>query len=136
MINLINTRLKTSKLTEQYLDELQNVLGLSTKAAIARIAIGLSLNSENNPLNDPRFNGNDQSGFEFQRQTLLGEHDNIYKALITQSIGTTLTDEEYFPRAIYCHIEQGMHLLSSEYKHHGNRNKLYTFLLDLCQDGE
>ena len=132
MIILINTRLKTSKKTEQYLDELQNVLGLSTKAAIARIAIGLSLNSNNNPLEDSRFNGSDQTGFEFQRQSLFGEHDSLYKALMTQVLGKELTDEEFFPRMVYCHLEQGVHLLASEYKHHGNRSKLYTYLLNQC----
>ena len=63
---MINTRLRTSKKTEQHLEELQKVLGLSTKAAIARIAIGLSLNSGNNPLEDTRFNIQDQTGFEIQ----------------------------------------------------------------------
>ncbi len=132
MIKLINTRLKTSKKTDQYLEELHSVLGLTTKAAIARIAIGLSLNSNNNPLVDSRFNGTDQTGFEFQRQTLFGEYDALYKALITESLGEVLTDEEFFPRAVYCHLEQGIYLLVAEYKHHGNRSKLYTYLLNQC----
>ena len=132
MIILINNRLKTSKKTEQYLDELQNVLGLSTKAAISRIAIGLSLNSNNNPLDDSRFNGSDQTGFEFQRYTLFGEYESLYKALMTQALGKEITDEEFFPRIVYCHLEQGIYLLFSEYKHQGNRSKLYTYLLNQC----
>ena len=129
---MINTRLRTSKKTEQHLEELQNVLGLSTKAAIARIAIGLSLTSDNNPLEDPRFNSQDQTGFEFQRPTLLGEYDGLYKAMITQLLERELSDEEFFPRAVYCHLEQGIHLLLAEYKHHGNKAKLYTYLLNQC----
>ncbi|MDO4925601.1 MAG: DndE family protein [Turicibacter sp.] len=129
---MINTRLRTSKKTEQHLEELQKVLGLSTKAAIARIAIGLSLNSNNNPLEDTRFNSQDQTGFEFQRHTLFGEYDALYKAMITQTLGKQLSDEEFFPRAVYCHLEQGVYLLFSEYKHHGNRSKLYTYLLNQC----
>lgn len=129
---MINTRLRTSKKTEQHLEELQKLLGLSTKAAIARIAIAFSLKSNNNPLEDPRFNIQDQTGFEFQRHTLLGEHDVLYKAMLTQSLGRALSDEEFFPRAVYCHLEQGVHLLLAEYKHHGNKAKLYTYLLNQC----
>ena len=117
MIILINNRLKTSKKTEQYLDELQNVLGLSTKAAIARIAIGLSLNSNNNPLDDSRFNGSDQTGFEFQRYTLFGEYESLYKALMTQALGKEITDEEFFPRIVYYSLNINIREIDQSYTH-------------------
>lgn len=122
-------RLKTSRNVDVKLEDIKRVAKFSTKAAIARIAIGLSLKDKE----DPRLQLNnvvaDSSGFEFQRHTLTGDNDDLFKILLSQHIEKQLSDEEFFPELINAHIERGINILHSELKMAGNREKFIKFLL-------
>jgi DNA sulfur modification protein DndE len=123
------TRLKTSKNVDEKLDEIKRVAKFSTKAAIARIAIGLSLRVEEDPREQLVNIVADASGFEFQRHTLTGDYDDLYKILIAQHLGRQITDEEFFPEMFNAHLERGINMLYAELKMAGNREKLIKFLL-------
>lgn len=127
----MNTRLKTSKNIEQKLNELHASLKFSSKAAVARIAIGLSLKDVNDPRTQLEHLVSDTSGFEFQRHTLTGDFDEIYKIMILQHINTEIDEDSYFPSLVNAHIERGINFLYSEYKMAGNREKLMIYLLGI-----
>lgn len=119
-------RLRTSKATAERLKLLQNTTGL-TPNILSRIAVSLSLR-ESNVLT---FAGiKDQGGLEFNRNTLTGANDYIFKALITQYAGREITDEEYFPDLFYAHLERGSKLLENEYLYAGNYQKLIFNLVE------
>jgi len=122
-------RLKTTKKTATSLKYLHNVTGLTPNILI-RIAISLSLLDPKEPENvHPESNG-----LEFNRNTLTGEHDYFYKALIRQHAKREIPEEEYFPRIFNNHLTRGVELLEQEYKHAGNFNKLLINLLKLSED--
>jgi DNA sulfur modification protein DndE len=120
----MNFRLKTSKKTEESLKQLQINLNL-TPNIIARLAVALSLR-EPSPVGAEKI---DTGGIEFNRNTLTGEHDYLFKALIAQHCGRQITDEEYFPGLFNAHLERGIRYLMNEYKHAGNHEKLIKSLI-------
>ncbi|AMO86776.1 DNA sulfur modification protein DndE [Solibacillus isronensis B3W22] len=119
----MNFRLKTSKGTEEILKSLQNSTGL-TWNILSRIAVAMSLNDPTIPAEVP-----DTSGIEIHRNTMTGEHDYVYKAIIRQHAGYHVPEEEYFPDLFNRHIERGIRMLEGEYKLFGNYDKLLTNLL-------
>ncbi len=125
----MNIRLRTSKNTDIKLNELSKSLKLPSKASIARIAIGLSLKEETDPRTDLNHIIADSNGFEFFRHTLTGNKDVLYKLMIVQHLGETITEDEYFPGLFNAHLERGINLLHAEYKMAGNRVKLIKYLL-------
>jgi len=122
-------RLRTSERTDQYMETMQKTLKFSTKAALARIAIGYSVKQPKDPMKDEQFNNNDVNGFEFQRPTLTGDDDDFFKAMVIQKANKPLSDEEYYPTYLKAHLERGMYLLYSEYKYLGSKDKFIEFLL-------
>lgn len=124
-----NTRLKTSKRTASKIDEIHRVLKLSSKAAIARIAIGLSLQDPSDPRVDYESVLDDNSGFELQRSTLFGNFEGIYRALLAEHLYSNVSESEYFPNLIKAHIERGIYLLYSEFRMAGNKDNLISHLL-------
>ena len=106
------TKLKISKEMSEYLDYLSNKLGLR-RNIVCRLAVGRSLD-ELNSIKD--FKSKNSSGFEFNRYTLTGESDDIFKALIIQHERQNLTDDQYFLKFLRNHIERGIELLYEEYK--------------------
>ena len=106
------TKLKISEEMSEYLDYLSNKLGLR-RNIICRLAVGRSL-AEVKSVKD--FKPKNSSGFEFNRYTLTGESDSIFKALINQHEGRKLTDDQYFPKFLRNHIERGVVLLYEEYE--------------------
>lgn len=118
-------RLRTSKATAERLKSLQNTTGL-TPNILCRIAVSLSLReSSKTSITDIK----DQGGLEFNRNTLTGIYDYIFKALITQFEGREVNDEEYFPDLFLAHLELGVKLLENEYVYAGNYEKLVFNLL-------
>jgi len=106
------TKLKISKEGSEYLDYLSNKLNLR-RNIICRLAVGRSLD-ELKSVKD--FRPKNSSGFEFNRYTLTGEFDEIFKALINQHEGRKLTDDQYFSSFLRNHIERGVVLLYEEYE--------------------
>lgn len=80
---------------------------------MCRLAIGRSLTErESVETISPR----DSNGYEFNRYTLTGEYDGIFKALIIQHEGKKMHDAEYFTKYLRNHIERGIGLLCYEYE--------------------
>ena len=100
-----------------------------TPNILARIAIGLSLRNPN-PIEPTQ--EVDSMGLEFNRATLTGEFDSLFKALISQHAKHQLEDSDYFPTYINLHIERGTPLLSEEYNYAGNYEK---FIVGLTRMG-
>ena len=94
------------------LDYLSKKLGIR-RNIVCRLAVGRSF-AELNSVKD--FKPKDSSGFEFNRYTLTGESDDIFKALIIQHERRKLTDDQYFLKFLRNHIERGIELLYDEYK--------------------
>ncbi len=117
-------RMRTSAKTMHILKDLQIKTRLAPNI-LARLAIGLSL-QDLDPIDDLEV---DNSGLEFNRHTLTGEHDVVYKALISQHCRRHLNDDEYFPEYIKKHLDRGALKLSNKYEYAGNAEK---FLTTLC----
>ena len=126
----MNYRLKTSKKCQLTLEELKTCTNI-TPNILCRYAICLSI-LEDKPVDLEKVK--DSTGQEFNRQILVGQYDAIFKALIIQKTGMSLSDEDYFPTYIKAHIERGVELLKNNYDLAGNKDK---FLINLIksQDG-
>lgn len=123
----MNFRLRTSRYVEKQLKQLQASTQL-TPNILARLAVALSLRDPN-PVSTEL---SDQNGLEFNRNTLTGQYDEIFKALMAQHMGRSITDSEYFPQLFNAHLERGVRYLVNEYKHAGNYDK---FLINLFHLG-
>jgi len=106
------SKLKISKETSKRLDYLSNKLGLR-RNIVCRLAIGRSLAEKESVRN---IKPKDSSGYEFNRYTLTGEYDEIFKALIIQHENKKLRDNEYFSKYLRNHLERGVNLLYEEYE--------------------
>lgn len=119
-------KLKTSKETMQIFNELGNAIHLQP-FALCKLAIALSLRSSE------KFNIDewqlDTEGLELNRQTITGEYDDLFKALIISNAACYISDEQYFPKYLKAHIDRGAKYLYGEYKY-SNAN-FYQHLLDI-----
>ncbi|MFC0015085.1 MULTISPECIES: DNA sulfur modification protein DndE [Allobacillus] len=122
----MNFRLRTSSETGEKLKSLQASTKL-TPNILSRLAVSLSLKIEEEPQNEI----NDTSGLEFNRNTLTGEYDYVYKALVTQHMKKEISDEEFFPDLFNAHLERGISLLENEYRHAGNADRFVSNLLKI-----
>lgn len=125
----MNFRLRTTTQTATILKSLHSSTGL-TPNILSRISISLSLLDPTQP--EPVTP--ESSGIEFNRNTLTGEFDYVYKALIKQHAGKDVPEEEYFPGLFNAHLERGVKLLEIEYKHAGNYQKLLNILIKISED--
>ena len=101
-----------------------NVQGLHP-FALAKIAIALSVRK--GELSPKDFKTN-TDGLELNRQTIFGEYDILFKALITMGSGKELSDEDFFPKHTKAHLDRGAKLLSNEMRYGMN---FYENLLTL-----
>ena len=122
-------RLRTSGQTANILKELQSKTKL-TPNILARLAISMSLLDptpiDATPLENP-------NGVEFNRHTLTGSHDLIYKIMLSQHAGRHLTDEEYFPTYFNSHLDRGAPKLKNECDYAGNAEKFLVTLSKLSE---
>ncbi|MED4057783.1 DNA sulfur modification protein DndE [Niallia taxi] len=121
----MSNRLKISKETSDKIIELQAPTNF-TRNILVRLAIGLSLQDPSMP---KIIKDKSSGGLDIDRFILTGEYDLVYKTLITQHAKMKLTDEEYFPDWFNAHLDRGIALLESEYKHAGNAEKFMINLL-------
>ena len=119
-------KLRTSKNTMLIFEELSNSLHLQP-FALCKLSIALSLYSES-PLCSEDFN-KDNDGLELNRQTITGEYDDLFKALIISHTGVNLSDDEYFPKYLKAHIDRGSQLLITEFKY--SNGNFYKHLIAL-----
>lgn len=111
-------KLKTAKRTQEIFEE----IGRSTYLkpyTLVKHAIAWSL-KDGGPID--KFNY-DSNGLELNRQTITGELDIYFKALMEQVEARHLTEDEYFPKYVKAHIDRGAILLESRMKHAGNLDK-------------
>ncbi len=127
----MNGRLTTSLDVEKKIIELQKLLKLSTKASVMRIAIGLSLKSNIDPRIDYPEKENDHGGATYQRTTITGEYDELYRALMIEQIKEKLNDNELFPELYNSHISRGVELLYDEYQLRGSYDKVLDSMFRL-----
>lgn len=106
------SKVKLSKDTSEKLIMLTSRLGFKSRFVICRLAIGRSLR-EGKSVRSYQISDND--GIEFNRSTLTGDGDLLFKALIVQLEQKRMTDEEYFSSYLRKHIERGVDLLHGEY---------------------
>ena len=119
-------KLRTSKETMDIFSSLNAIVHLQP-FALCKLAIALSLRSGES-LTEVDFRSNNE-GLELNRQTITGEYDELFKALIIKNANKSLTDEEYFPRYIKAHIDRGARMLMAEYKY--SNNKFYEHLVNI-----
>lgn len=119
-------KLKTSKETMQIFNDIAASIRLQP-FALAKIAIALSIRSTEE-LVESDFCA-DSDGLELNRQTITGEYDDLFKALIIGRKGSSLSEDEYFPKYLKAHLDRGARLLFAEYKYSGNN--FYNHLASL-----
>ena|SRR5690625_4271446 len=126
---MINFRLKTTNVTAEGLRELHNSTGV-TPNVLSRIAIALSLRVSS----QPEFVQGESKGIEFNRHTLTGDLDILYKSIIKQHLGEDISEKEYFPNLFNSHLTRGVELLQEEYQYAGNYNRFLNNLLGMALD--
>lgn len=126
-------RLKTSLDVESKLTELQSALQLSSKAAVIRLAISLSLRIEGDPRivggEIVKYNVKNQNGADYNRFTIFGTDEIVYKAIMQQHLKQCLDDEVFFPELTNAHLARGIIELNAELKLANNKEKFIRDLL-------
>lgn len=110
-------KIKTSKKTMEYFEE----IGASTGYApfvLSKMSISMSLKS-GKPLKEQDFHS-DTYGLELNRQTITGEWDDLYKALIEMFEKQHINDDDYFQKYLKAHLDRGAKILYAEYKYTGD----------------
>ena len=116
----MNLRLKTSLDVESKLTELQSLLQLSSKAAVMRLAIAFSLKIKGDPrIIDGKFVHYDlkkQNGADYNRFTIFGTDEIVYKAIMQQHLGEFVDDDVFFPELTNAHLSRGIIELNADFK--------------------
>jgi DNA sulfur modification protein DndE len=124
----MSSKLKLSKEASDHLNILSMRFSLK-RNIICRIAVGRSLSE---PTSVEGQKTKDNLGFEFNRYTLTGDFDEIFKAIICQHAGKKLDDDLYFSDYFRNHLERGLDLLYNEFK---KVNSPTEFLINLFDGG-
>lgn len=106
-------KLRTSKETMKIFESIGNSEGLQP-FALAKIAISLSIHIGDLLPDDFHTN---TDGLELNRQTVFGNHETLYKALIFMNRNSSLSDEEFFPAETKAHLDRGAKLLQNEVRY-------------------
>lgn len=113
-------RLKTSTQTKDIFEELGSRMNLKP-FALCKLAISMSLTNEE-PIEN--YESKDNNGLELNRQTITAQYDGLFKALLEQHAGKSLTDDEYFPTHAKLHIDRGAVMLKNKYNYSSNLENL------------
>ncbi|MBR0576971.1 DNA sulfur modification protein DndE [Proteiniclasticum sp. BAD-10] len=111
-------KMNLSKDAEVLLRGISNNFGL-TPNIICRYALIFSL-KDDGPLDFEM----DNKGIEFQRYTLTGEYDVLFRELIKSRENRQINDDDYFSLYLKAHIEKGLRILENEIKLVGSFDKL------------
>lgn len=82
---------------------------------LAKLALSLSI-KQGGALTPDDFE-TDSNGLELNRQTITGEFDVLFKALIEMHEQKHLDDDEYFQKYMKAHLDRGAKMLESEYRY-------------------
>ena len=105
----MTNKLHTSKRTQNIFSSGKS-LGLPPYI-LSKLAIALSIKKGKIIADDLK---TDNEGLELSRQTIFAEHDLIFKALIINTEGKAISDDEYFPEIVKAHLDRGAKLLEEE----------------------
>lgn len=117
-------KLHTSSQTQQRFQALSQSLGLQP-FILSKLAIALSIRK--GKLNPNDFN-TDNDGLELSRQTIFGDHDLLFKSLILNNEGRSISEDDYFPTIVKAHLDRGSKLLLDEKRY---SKDFYNHLCDL-----
>ena len=106
----MTNKLHTSKLTQEIFTSVGQSLGLQPYI-LSKIAIALSIKNGKLKQFDME---TDNEGLELSRQTIFGDHDLIFKALIINCQNKAVCDDEFFPDMVKAHLDRGAKLLENE----------------------
>ena len=127
----MNLRIKTTDSIELKLNELQNWLHLSSKAAVMRIGMSYAIKLEKgNEVDNYLYDAKDKNGQDYLRLTVFGNDESFYKYLIENKINRKIDDDEFFPKMVSYFMEKGVSLIYSEYKYLNDKNKFINKLLN------
>jgi len=121
----MKNKLKISEEASKQLKFLSNKLDLR-RNIICRIAVAESLN---NKKLISSFEPMDSQGLEFNRYTLTGDQDLLFKSLIIQHEGRKIDEDDFFSVYFRNHIERGLDTLQKRYQ---KINSPVDFLLKLA----
>lgn len=116
-------KLRTSEKTQEIFSKLGQASGLQPYT-LSKLALAFSLRKGELSASDFE---NDSNGIELNRQTIFGETELLFRCLIVQNEGRSLSDEEFFPRLAKAHLDRGAVIMNEESKY--NRN----FFINLCR---
>ena len=120
-------KLKLSQKSSEQLSFLSSRMNLK-RNLICRLALSKSL-STRNPVPDTLLT--DTEGYEFNKSTILGSDEILFKSL-SAFIQNKSADGEYFNIIIRNHIEIGLEIINSEYQ---EINSPVTYLAMLIDNG-
>ncbi|MEG1882021.1 MAG: DndE family protein [Clostridia bacterium] len=103
-------KLRTSKNTQDIFASMKSKENLEPYI-LSKIAIALSIRKGSL---GQAIEKTDNDGLELNRQTIFGEYDTLFKALVVNCEGRPLSEEEYFPNLIKAHLDRGAELLANE----------------------
>lgn len=120
--------INTSFETERKIKELQNALRLNTKAAVIRMAVGVSLKLQ--LLNTDQLDTINlkADGATYNPITIFGENSSIYSDLITVYLNENVSSE-LETKVFNSFIELGVNYLHAKYQYYGNYDKFMDYLL-------
>lgn len=123
----MKTRLSTSKEAEDILKSIRSRFDLKANI-ICRYAIVLSLKEKDSPKMVT-----DNTGKEFNRTTLTGDDDLLFRELIKVHEGDYISDDEYMGTYLKAHIERGLRILQ---KNITQSKSFDNYLINLVKNGD
>lgn len=100
----------------EYFNEINASLHLQP-FVLCKLAIACSLHSPKE--RNVKF-ASDSEGLELNRQTITGEYDDLFRALVTQYENKQISDDEFFPKLVKHHIDRGASILHAEFRYSGS----------------
>ena len=94
----MTNKLHTAKSTQEIFGSIGQALGLQPYI-LSKLAIALSVKKGCIAPDDYK---TDNDGLELSRQTIFGDHDLLFKALIINREQRSIIEEEYFPLPLQC----------------------------------
>lgn len=109
-MGVMANKLHTAKRTQEIFNSLGQSLGLQPYI-LSKLAIALSVKKGCIESDDYK---TDNEGLELSRQTIFGDHDLLFKALIINREHRSINEEDYFPGIVKAHLDRGAKLLEDE----------------------
>lgn len=103
-------KLHTSAQTQEIFLSISQSLNLPPYI-LSKLAIALSIRY--GKLTEANYQ-TDNNGLELSRQTIFGDHDLLFKMLIINNEGHSISEDEYFPSVVKAHLDRGAKLLENE----------------------